>query len=287
VLATVAAGVATPLSATAQRALPRTAAGKPDLSGIWQAMSTAHYDVEPHGARAALAMRDGPVVPLPAREVLALGAIAAVPAGTGIVTGGTIPYLPASLAKRNENRANYLARDPEIRCYLPGLPRATYMPFPFQIFQSDSKFFVAYEYASAMREVYLKDPGPPETDTWMGQSVGKWVGDTFVVKITGFNDQTWFDRAGNHHSEQLIVEERWVMLDPDHLRYRATMTDPATFSRPWSIEVTLYRHVEPDARLGQFKCVPFVEELLYGQLRKTPLRDSTPAPKPPMPELRQ
>lgn len=257
----------------AQRAkLPRTAAGKPNLNGIWQAMTTANYDIEPHDAKPAMAMRPGPVVPVPAKEVLALGAVGAVPAGMGIVVGGEIPYLPAALAKRNENRENWLTRDPEVKCYLPGIPRATYMPFPFQILQSEKAFFINYEYASAVREVYLKNPGPPETDSWMGQSDGKWEGDTFVVTVTGFNDGTWFDRAGNHHTEALRVVERFTMTSPDHIRYRATMTDPQTFSRPWSVELTLYRHVDENARLGQFKCIPFVEELLYGHLRKTPIK---------------
>lgn len=259
----------------AQRAslsIPRTARGKPDLNGIWQAMTTANYDLEPHVARPALAMRPGPVVPVPAKEVLAFGAVGAVPGGLGVVVGGRIPYLPEALAKRQENQANWLSRDPEIKCYLPGLPRATYLPFPFQIFQSASKFFIAYEFAGAVRDIYLKDPGPPQVDTWMGQSVGRWDGDTFVVEVTGFNDQSWFDRSGNHHSEFLKVVERYTMADRDHLWYEATIEDPKTFSRPWTIRLPLYRHIDPDARLGQFKCVEFVEELLYGHLRKNPLK---------------
>ena len=258
--------------ASAQRGpVPRTASGRPDMNGVWQAMTSAHYDVEPHAPRPALAMRPGPVVPVPAREVVALGAVGAVPGGVGIVVGGEIPYRPEARAKRDENREKWLERDPEVRCYLPGVPRATYMPFPFQIFQSDRAMFFAYEYAGATRHVHLTDPGPPEVDTWMGQSVGRWEGDTFVVQATGFNDRTWFDRAGNHHSEQLKVTERYTMLGPDHMRYEATMEDPATFTRPWTIRLTLYRHVDADARLGQFKCAEFVEELLYGHLRKKPL----------------
>lgn len=271
---TVACGAVLTLSAhplRAQRAtLPRTSAGRPDLSGIWQAMTSANYDIEPHGAKAAMAMRPGPVVPVPAAEVVALGAVGAVPSGSGVVVGGEIPYLPAALAKKKENQENWLTRDPEVKCYLPGIPRATYMPFPFQILQNEKAVFMAYEYAGATRQVYLKDPGPPETDSWMGQSVGHWEGDTFVVSVTGFNDGTWFDRAGNHHTEALAVVERFTMTSRDHIRYEATMTDPQTFSRPWTIRLMLYRHVEPDARLGQFKCVEFVEELLYGKLRKTP-----------------
>ncbi len=252
--------------------VPRTSGGKPDLSGIWQAMTSANYDIEPHDAKAAMAWRAGPVVPVPAKEVVALGAVGAVPSGRGIVVGGEIPYQPAALAKKKENQENWLARDPEVKCYLPGVPRATYMPFPFQILQSEKAFFISYEYAGAVRQVYLKDPGPPQTDSWMGQSVGRWEGDTFVVTVSGFNDGTWFDRAGNHHTEALTVVERYSMMDRDHIRYEATMTDPQTFTRPWTIRLVLYRHVEPDARLGQFKCVEFVEELLYGQLRKTPLK---------------
>ena len=262
-----------PTRAMAQRgAIPRTAVGKPDMNGIWQAIGSANYDIEPHNARAALAMRPGPVIPVPAREVVALGAVGAVPSGIGVVVGGEIPYTPDGLAKKKENQANWLTRDPEIKCYLPGVPRATYMPFPFQIFQSESAFFIAYEYAGAVRNIYLKDPGPPQVDTWMGQSVGRWDGDTFVVATTGFNDQSWFDRAGNHHSEALKVVERYTMSSPDHIQYEATIDDPKTFTRAWTIRMPLYRHVNADARLGQFKCVEFVEELMYGHLRKTPLK---------------
>jgi hypothetical protein len=250
-------------------AVPRAADGRPDLNGIWQALGTAHWDLEPHMPRAALAFRPGPVTPIPAREVVALGAVGAVPGGTGAVVGGRIPYTAEALAKRDENRARYLERDPEIRCFLPGVPRATYMPFPFQVFQSTRAFFIAYEYAGAVRNIYLEDPGPPQVDSWMGQSTGRWDGDTFVVESSGFNDQSWFDRAGNHHSEQLKVVERFTMTGPDHIQYEATMEDPRTFTRPWTIRLPLYRLVNPDAKLGQFKCVQFVEELLYGHLRKS------------------
>jgi len=252
--------------------IPRLASGRPDLNGIWQALGNAHWDIEPHAARPALALQPGPVVPVPAKEVLALGAVGAVPSGWGIVMGGEIPYRPEMRARRDENRAKWLERDPEIRCYLPGVPRATYMPFPFQILQSESQFFIAYEYASAVRPIYLTDPGPPQIDAWMGQSVGRWDGDTFVVETRGFNGETWFDRAGNFHSAALKVVERFTMMGRDHIRYEATMEDAETFTRPWTIRLTLYRHIDGPARLGQFKCVEFVEELMYGHLRKQPIR---------------
>jgi hypothetical protein len=251
-------------------AIPRTASGKPDLNGLWQALNTANYDIQAHTARPALAMRPGPVVPIPAKEVIALGAVGSVPAGVGVVVGDELPYLPEALAQKKKNQEGWLTLDPEIKCYLPGVPRATYMPFPFQIFQSDSAFFIAYEYASAVRNVYLKDPGPPPVDSWMGQSWGRWDGDTFVIESNGFNDQTWFDRAGNFHSEQMTVVERYTMIDRDHIQYEATITDPKVFSRPWTMRMPLYRHVNANARLGQFKCVEFVEELMFGKFRKVP-----------------
>ncbi|HEY2153452.1 MAG TPA: hypothetical protein VGH34_21775 [Vicinamibacterales bacterium] len=250
---------------------PRLADGKPDLNGIWQALNEANYDIEAHMARPALALRPGPYGPVPAAAVLAMGAVGSVPPGMGIVEGGEIPYLPAALAKKKENQENWLTRDPEIKCYLPGVPRATYMPYPFQIFESTKAIFFAYEYAGAVRNIYLKDPGPAPVDSWMGQSVGKWDGDTLVIDVTGFNEETWFDRAGNHHSDKLHVVERYTRTSPDVIAYEATIEDPKTFSRPWKISVPLYRRQEKNAQLMDFKCVEFVEELMYGAFRKKPL----------------
>ena len=249
----------------------RLADGKPDLNGIWQALGSAHYDIERHMARPAMMLREGPHGPLPAVPVLRLGAVGAVPGGLGIVEGGKIPYTPEAQRQRQENQANWIERDPEVKCYLPGVPRAVYMPFPFQIFQNENSVFIAYEYAGAVREIYLEDVGPAETDSWMGQSVGRWEGDTLVVEVTGFNDQTWFDRSGTHHSNQLRVVERYTLSSPNHIRYEADIEDPGVFTRPWKISLPLYRRLEPDARLMDFKCVEFVEELIYGEYRRRPL----------------
>ncbi len=250
---------------------PRLPDGKPDFNGIWQALNEANYDLEAHMARPALALRPGPYGPLPAPQVLALGAVGAVPPGMGVVEGGEIPYKPEALAKKKENQEKWLERDPEIKCYLPGIPRATYMPYPFQIFQSASAIFMAYEYAGAVRNIYLKDPGPAPVDSWMGQSVAKWDGETLVVDSTGFNDSTWFDRSGNFHTDQLHVVERFTRTSPDLLSYEATIEDTNVFTRPWKISMPLYRRVEKAAQLMDFKCVEFVEELMYGQWRKKPL----------------
>ena len=259
------------IAANAPAKGPRLPDGKPDLNGIWQAMNSANYNLEPHAASAAMAMVPGQFVPVPAPQVVALGAVGSVPFGLGVVEGGSIPYKPEALEKKKENQKNWLTSDPEIKCYLPGVPRATYMPYPFQIVQSKDYVFFAYEYAGAVRNIYMKDPGPPPADSWMGQSVGKWEGDTLVVEATGFNDQTWFDRAGNWHSDKLKVTERYTPRGPDHLWYEATIEDPNVFTRPWKISMPLYRRVEPNAQLGQFKCVEFVEELMYGEWRRNPL----------------
>jgi len=272
---------AKPATATAAKGAPKAGAyhaprgpdGKhPDLNGVWQVMNTANYNIEAHASSAALQMRPGPVVPVPAKEVLALGAVGSVPAGLSVVEGGTIPYTPAALKQRDANKADWIHKDPEIKCYLPGVPRANYMALPFQIFQSESATLIAYEYAGAVRNLQFKDPGPAPVDSWMGQSVAHWEGDTLVVVVTGMLDSTWFDRAGNFHTGDLKVTERWTPTGPGVMRYEATIEDPTIFTRPWKMSMNLYKHVGEDARLQQFKCVEFVEELMYGKLRKEPLK---------------
>jgi len=233
---------------------PRGPDGHPDLNGIWQAMNTADWDLEAHGAQ------ESPIVDA--------GTLLAEPGGLSVVDGGTIPYLPAALAKKKENYQHRMDLDPEVRCYLPGVPRATYLPYPFQIFQSEKYLAIAYEYDSAFRNIYLKDPGPAPVDSWMGQSFGHWEGETLVVDVTGLDERTWFDRAGDYHSDQLHVVERYTRVSPDVINYEATVEDPKVFSRTWKISMPLYRHVEKNAQLLEFKCVEFVEELMYGKFRK-------------------
>ena len=180
--------------------------------------------------------------------------------------GGTIPYLPEALAKRNENRANWPAADPEAKCYMLGVPRATYHNFPFQIFQGDGDLLMVYPFAAANRIIYMKDHSELPVDSWMGKSNGTWEGDVLVVTTTAQNDQTWLDRAGNHHSNKLKVTERFTLLGPNHIWYEATLDDPLTYSRPWTIEMPLYRVIEENAQLLEHKCVPFTDMLLYHDL---------------------
>lgn len=251
---------------------PRLANGVPDFNGVWQVLNTANYNLEPHGSQAAMAFREGPVVPVPAKEVVALGAIGAVPAGLGVVQGGPIPYKRRALAQRNKNRANWLTSDPEIKCYLPGVPRANYMDFGFEVVHNEAALLFSYEYAGAVRNIHLSDPGPAPLDSWMGQSWLRWEGDTMVIETTGFNGQTWLDRSGNYHSENLKVTERYTLTSAYTMRYEATLEDPTVYTRPWIISMPIYKRVAPDDQLMQFNCVEFVEELLYGHLRKNPLQ---------------
>ena len=233
---------------------PRTADDTPDLNGIWQALSSAHWNVEPHAA--------GPSV------VRDLGALAATPGGLGVVDGVRIPYRPEALAERNENFEHRLHRDPAIKCYLPGVPRATYMPFPFQIIQSRQHVMIVHEFAGAVRTIYMEDHMDAPADSWMGWSNGRWEGETLVVETTGFNGMTWLDRAGNFHSDALRVVERFTARSPETLSYEVTLEDPNVYTEPWTMRLPLYRRVEDNAELMEFRCVEFVEDLIYGHLRK-------------------
>jgi hypothetical protein len=261
VLAALPAAAQTPPAYRAPRLKGTT---HPDLNGLWQALNEANWDIQAHAAQ-----------PGPPQ----FGALYAEPAGPGVVEGNEIPYKPEALAKKKDNFEKRLVRvdtdgvrleplDPEAKCYLPGVPRATYMPFPFQIVQGDNKVIIAYEYASASRIINLDKVEPAPADSFMGWSVGRWEGDTLVVDVTGLNDKTWFDRAGNFHSDALHVVERYTPASPEVLRYEATIEDPKIFTRPWKMSFPLYRRVDKNAQFLEFKCVPFSEELVYGHLRK-------------------
>ena len=235
-------------------ARPAQIAGHPNFNGVWQAISSAYWNLEDHSASAT--------------PFWQLGAMFAVPAGQSVVVGGTIPYLPAALKKREENMKGWPKSDPEAKCYMAGIPRSTYMPYPFQIVQGQKDILFVYEYASSNRIVHMDKPSEPPVDSWMGWSNGKWDGNTLVIEVTGNNDQTWFDRAGNHHSDALKVTERYTLAGENHINYEATIEDAKTFSKPWQIRMPLYRRMEQNAQLLEYKCVEFSEELLYGDLKK-------------------
>ncbi len=246
--------------AEAQTSRPERINGRPNFNGIWQAAGSAHWNLEAHSASRF-------------EKIWQLGAIGAIPAGQSVVVGGKIPYKPEALAKRDENRAGWPKSDPEAACYLPGIPRATYMPYPFQIVQGDGDILFVYEYASANRAVHFEDVRTLDevpVDLWMGWSNGSWDGDTLVVETIANDDRTWLDRSGNYHSNQMTVTERFTLIGPDHIQYEATIDDPVVFERPWTISLPLYRRIEPNAELLEFKCVEFAEPLLYGEFLKEP-----------------
>ncbi len=253
----------------------RTAAGQPDLSGIWQSLNTANWDIEEHGAA-------------PAPHADLVGAYLAQPAGPGVVEGGTIPYKPEALAKRNRYRAERLHpdplvlengtedfADPEAKCFQGGVPRVAYMPYPFQIIQNKDTVLFAYEFSGSSARVVRLGGGLEKaraalinTDSWMGQSVGRFEGDSLVVDVRWFSHEIWLDRSGNFYSEGARVVERYTPLSPFHLRYEASIDDPKVFTRPWKMSLILYKHVEPDAQLMEFQCTPFADEFVYGKLYK-------------------
>jgi hypothetical protein len=239
---------------------------KPDLTGIWQSFTTANWDIQDHSAETG---------PFPR----VVGIWGAQTPGQSIVEGNELPYRPEALARKQENFKNRLkvdhdnintVGDPEAKCYLPGVPRATYMPYPFQILQSTDKIVIAYQYANAARTIPLDKAPEPPVDFWMGWSNGHWEGDTLVVDVKGFNEMTWFDRAGNYHSEALHVVERYTPVSAYHLNYEATIEDPKVFTRPWKISLPLYRRMEKNLQLLEFKCVDLAEEYVYGGLIKPP-----------------
>ena len=243
---------------------PPTAArdgyGNPDFNGIWQALGSAHWDLEAHAAR------PGPITEL--------GALGAIPAGLSVVVGGEIPYQSWARAKQQENREDWLARDPAVKCFMPGVPRATYMPFPLQIVQGSEHILITYEFAGASRIVYMNRPDfEHPLEAWMGHSRGRWEDEVLVIDVDSHIPDTWFDSSGNFHSEALRVVERFSKLGPDTLLYEAEITDPNVFERSWKIRLPLYRRVEDNAQLIEFKCVEFTEELMYGHLRK---KDTAP-----------
>jgi hypothetical protein len=243
------------VSALENTEIPRTANGRPDFSGIWQAIGTAHYDIEPH------ASDFGPLVEN--------GAIGAIPGGIGVVVGGEIPYTDEGRAQQEENKATWLENDPVVKCYMPGIPRANYLPFPFQVIQSTDHIVVAYEFASASRIVYLNRPDfEAPILSWMGHSRGHFEDDVLIIDVTDQVADTWLDHAGNHHTDALKVTERYYHAGPNTLIYEATLVDPAVYTEPWTIRFPLYRRLDENMQLLEYKCVEFTEELIYGHLRK-------------------
>jgi len=261
-----------PAAQAQQTQRPATIGGRPNFNGIWQALNTANWNLEAHSAQGL-------------EDFWGLGAIAAIPAGKSVIKGdGKIPYLPAALKQRDQNRAAWPASDPEARCFMLGVPRVTYHTMPFQIFQSGGQgngdLLMVYPFDATNRVINMTDHGEPPVDTWMGKSDGTWEGNVLVVVTTGQNEKSQLDRAGNFHSNQLKVTERFRLLDSTHIQYEATLEDPKTFSRPWTIEMPLYRLIDDNVQVLEHKCVPFADKLLYSDLMHLePQQKNAPDPK--------
>jgi len=253
----------------------RMADGHPNFNGVWQALNEANWNLQAHDARAGAVTQPG-VYPyeyarVPAPPVLALGAAGGVPASLGVVKGdGQIPYTTEAAAKRQDNADHWIDRDPELKCYVPGTPRAMYLPYPFQIVQSTNKLHVDFAFANAARTIHLDSVDEPPANTAMGFSRGRWDGDTLVVDTTGLQG-SWLDRAGNFYTETAHVVERFTPVTGDAMQYEVTIEDPAVFTRPWTMSMPLYRRLEANAQLLDYPCVEFVEEFLYGDARQQQL----------------
>ena len=226
-----------PLAGASQ--LPRTPEGKPDLSGIWQALTTAAWDIQDHNS--------------------SLAGYLGVPPGRGVVEGNEIPYKPDALAQKKKNFEKRDTEDPAFaKCLLPGVPRATYMPYPFEIIQNPKMVGIRYEFARAVRTIDLTGRSREWLEGWpdfyMGDSRGKWDGDTLVVDVRKLSENTWFDHAGNFHTEEMHVVERYSPIDRDHIQYEATIEDPNVFTRPWKMSMPLYRIVDKNPEVFEWDC---------------------------------
>ena len=216
---------------------PRTSDGQPDLQGVWQALNTANWNIQDHTSEHG------------------------VPAGQGVVIGNDLPYQPWALEQRRQNSENSSTDDPEANCKMVGVPRSTYLPYPFQIFQTPNQIVMTYEWVHTIRNIFMggeRLPGPIEW--YMGDSRGHWEGDTLVVDVTHFTGETWFDRSGNFHSPSLHVVERYTRTGPDHMRYEVRIEDPEVFTEPWQMSMPLYRRVEENIRVLEYECYALAED---------------------------
>ena len=217
--------------------VPRTADGQPDLQGVWQAVNTAVWNIQDHSAEYG------------------------VPAGQGVVVGNHLPYRPWALEQRRQNFENRHSLDTEANCKMVGVPRITYMPYPFQIIQTPDQIVMIYEWVHSIRNIFMTGEHPGGPIQWyMGDSRGHWEGDTLVVDVIHFTDETWFDRSGNFHSASMHVVERYTPVGPDHLMYEVTITDPEVFTEPWQMRMPLYRRQEDDIRILEYECYALAED---------------------------
>jgi hypothetical protein len=240
-VAVVALSLGLSAGAFAAQPVPRLADGHPDFSGFWQTTSPADYDLEPHSTRAD------------------------APPGAGVVEGGFIPYKPEALAKRKKNFESRAKDDPRLKCWTLGTPRGIYYPEPFQILQRPRDLTIVFQFGQSVRTIHTNSTRhrPENEGLWLGDSRGRWEGDTLVVDVADLYDETWLDRSGNFHSDQLHVVERWSYLDGNTIEYKATLEDPQVYTRPWTLSVILYRHREKNFQLIENYCFTLPYDQFY------------------------
>lgn len=207
----------------------------PDFRGIWRARGTAYVNLEGHPGG---------------------NGIAASPSIIVDPADGKIPYTPEALAQRDANFRARATADPSLKCFQAGVPRATYLATPLQILQSPGNLAIVYEENHAFRVFHTDDrPHFAATDWWMGDTRYRWEGDTLVADVVALIDQLWLDQAGNFHSTEFHVVERYRLTGPDTLEYEARIEDPVVYTRPWTLRTVLTRVTDPEARIVEDECL--------------------------------
>lgn len=208
---------------------PRLADGHPDLNGIWEVQGKVDANIEAK-------LRGKNIIVDP--------------------EDGKIPYKPEALAQRKANAEKHATEDPLTKCWMPGVPRLMYIPYPYQIVESANQPVIPIlsQYVHVIRNIQMQGEHLDGLENWLGDSRGHWDGDTLVVDATNFNDQTWYDAAGNYHSGDLHVVERFTRTAPNTIAYQATMTDPKVLAKPFTIRLTLARDARKNAQIMEYEC---------------------------------
>ena len=254
-----AAAPSTAQTPSAERPAPRTADGKPDLTGIWVATG-------------AILLFEGEEA---FRAARAADAAAGRPPGN---SGEPPPFKPEAEAQRQRFLERRGIDDPMARCLLTGVPRINFRPLPFEMVQLPDRVIMLYEIHHAFRIIPTYGRPPPEDaePSYLGESVGRWEGDTLVVDVTSFNDKTWLTGVGTIHTEDLRVTERYTRDSHDTIRYEVTMEDPNVLTRPWTLRETF--RLRPNERLREYECIESNEDLLRFErlLQEAPATEAAP-----------
>ncbi len=252
--------------ASAKSSVPRTADGKPDLTGVWQSGSTARGSWEEANSGNGIGGNGkNPNAP------------AILSSSDRPAAAEKAPYQPWAAQKVLESYKIRGIDDPAAQCLPPGIPRTSTLGlFPTQIVQTPKQIIFLYEYMHEYRVVPLNAKHPDDIQpTYMGDSVAHWEGDTLVVDVTGFNDRTWLIGTGTFHSEDLHVTERYTRVDKDQINYDNTMEDPKILTKPWVIHTNLM--LREGTRLQEYVCAENnLAPAFYERLQKNNIQFQRP-----------